>query len=159
MIDCLRLPTARATSAADSRSACFGSTRTALDKTLARAIRDLLISATTVTDFQRIFYACRSGSESGAGASWIILWTLGAKSGQVRKTPLLRVVDQRAPTPLRQFAAVRPSGEAPHGTSLLPADLTDDQLDAAPVLDSIDSLLIEELSEDEDDAFAAALES
>ena len=57
--------------------------------------------------------------------------------------------------------AVRPSGEAPHGTSLLPADLTDDQLDAAPVLDSIDSLLIEELSEDEDedDAFAAAFES
>jgi hypothetical protein len=42
---------------------------------------------------------------------------------------------------------------------LLPADLTDGQLDAAPVLDSIDSLLIEELSEDEDDAFAAALES
>jgi hypothetical protein len=42
---------------------------------------------------------------------------------------------------------------------LLPADLTDDQLDAAPVLDSIDSLLIEDLSEDEDDAFAAALES
>jgi hypothetical protein len=42
---------------------------------------------------------------------------------------------------------------------LLPADLTDDQLDAAPVLDSIDSLLIEELSEDEDDAFAAALDS
>jgi hypothetical protein len=55
--------------------------------------------------------------------------------------------------------AVRPSGEAPHWTSLLPADLTDNQLDAAPVLDSIDSLLIEELTEDEDDAFAAALES
>lgn len=55
--------------------------------------------------------------------------------------------------------AVRPSGDAPHGTSLLPADLTDDHLDAAPVLDSIDALLIEELSEDEDDAFAAALES
>ena len=55
--------------------------------------------------------------------------------------------------------AVRPSGEAPRGTSLLPADLTDDQLDAAPVLVSIDELLIEELSEDEDDAFAAALES
>jgi hypothetical protein len=54
---------------------------------------------------------------------------------------------------------VRPSGEAPHGTSLLPADLTDDQLDAAAVLNSIDRLLIEELSEDEDDAFAAALES
>ena len=55
--------------------------------------------------------------------------------------------------------AVRPSGEAPHRTALLPFDLTDDQLDTAPVLDSIDSLLIEELSEDEDDAFAAALES
>lgn len=55
--------------------------------------------------------------------------------------------------------AVRASGEAPHGTSLLPADLTDDQLEAAPMLYSIDDLLIEELSEDEDDAFAAALES
>ena len=55
--------------------------------------------------------------------------------------------------------AVRPSRGTPHGTSLLPADLTDDQLDAAPVLDSIDALLIEELSEDEDEAFAAALES
>lgn len=54
--------------------------------------------------------------------------------------------------------AVHPSGEAPRGTSLLPADLTDDQLDAAPVLDSIDALLIEELSEYEDDAFAAAFE-
>jgi hypothetical protein len=42
---------------------------------------------------------------------------------------------------------------------LLPADLTRDQLDAAPVLDSIDCLLIEELTEAEDDAFAAALES
>jgi hypothetical protein len=42
---------------------------------------------------------------------------------------------------------------------LLPADLTDDQLEAAPVLDSIDFLLVEDLSEDEDDAFAAALES
>ena len=41
----------------------------------------------------------------------------------------------------------------------MPADLTDDQLDAAPVLDWIDTLLIEELSKDEDDAFAAALES
>ncbi len=55
--------------------------------------------------------------------------------------------------------AARPSGEAPHGTSLLPADLTDDQLDANPVLNSIDSLLIEDLSENADDAFAAALES
>ena len=47
---------------------------------------------------------------------------------------------------------LQPSGEAPHGTSLLPADLTEDQLAAAPVLVSVDALLIEELSEDEDEA-------
>jgi len=41
----------------------------------------------------------------------------------------------------------------------LPSDLTDEQLAAAPVLSSIDALLIEELSEDEDEAFAAALDS
>jgi len=51
------------------------------------------------------------------------------------------------------------SGEAPHGTSLLPADLTEDQFAAAPILPSIDALLIEDLSEDEDDAFADALDS
>jgi hypothetical protein len=45
------------------------------------------------------------------------------------------------------------------GSALLPSDLTDEQLAAAPVLASIDALLIEELSEDEDEAFAAALDS
>lgn len=54
-------------------------------------------------------------------------------------------------------AAHRPD-EPPHGTSRLPSDLTDAQLAAAPVLWSIDSLVIEELSDDEDDAFAAALD-
>lgn len=49
------------------------------------------------------------------------------------------------------------SSETPHGTSLLAADLTDRQLAAAPTLTSIDTLLIEDLSDDEDDAFAAAL--
>jgi hypothetical protein len=49
--------------------------------------------------------------------------------------------------------------QAPHGIALLPTDLTDDQLAAAPVLRSIDALLIEELSEDEDEAFATALDS
>ena len=49
--------------------------------------------------------------------------------------------------------------DAPQGTALLPADLTDDQLAAAPVLASVDTLVIEELSEDEDEAFAAALDS
>ena len=55
--------------------------------------------------------------------------------------------------------AAHPEDEAPHGTGLLPSDLTEDQLAAAPVLASIDTLLIEELSDDEDDAFAAALDS
>jgi hypothetical protein len=49
--------------------------------------------------------------------------------------------------------------DAPRGPGLLPSDLTDEQLAAAPVLASIDALLIEELSEDEDEAFAAALAS
>lgn len=49
--------------------------------------------------------------------------------------------------------------EPPHGIALLPGDLSEDQLSAAPVLMSIDALLIEELSEDEDEAFAAALAS
>jgi hypothetical protein len=49
--------------------------------------------------------------------------------------------------------------DAPRGTALLPSDLTDEQLAAAPVLASIDALPSEELSEDEDEAFAAALDS
>lgn len=49
--------------------------------------------------------------------------------------------------------------EGSHGMALLPSDLTEEQLAAAPVLTSVDALLIEELSVDEDDAFAAALVS
>jgi hypothetical protein len=49
--------------------------------------------------------------------------------------------------------------ETPRGTSLLPRDLTEDQLSGAPALVSVDALLIEELSDDEDEAFAAALEA
>lgn len=46
---------------------------------------------------------------------------------------------------------------ASHGTALLPADLSEAQLDAAPVLTSVDALLIEDLTDDEDEAFTAAL--
>jgi hypothetical protein len=49
--------------------------------------------------------------------------------------------------------------DAPHGLTLLASDLTRDELDAAPVLASIDALLIDDLSDNEDDAFAAALTS
>lgn len=49
--------------------------------------------------------------------------------------------------------------QAPQGTALLPADLSEDQLSAAPILTSVDALVIEALSEGEDEAFAAALDS
>ncbi len=54
--------------------------------------------------------------------------------------------------------AVHPHAEAPHGTALLHADLSESQLASAPVLVSVDALLIEDLSDGEDDAFAAALD-
>lgn len=47
--------------------------------------------------------------------------------------------------------------EVPHGTSLLPRDLDAAQLAAAPVLASVDALVIEDLSVAEDDAFFAAI--
>jgi hypothetical protein len=46
-----------------------------------------------------------------------------------------------------------------HGTTLLGRDLTVEQLRSARVLGSLDSLLIDDLSADEDDAFARAIES
>lgn len=55
-------------------------------------------------------------------------------------------------------AARHSHGTAP-GTALLPADLTADQLASAPVLPSLDTLLIDDLTDDEDDAFAAALDA
>mgnify|MGYP001428757193 CR=1 FL=1 len=55
--------------------------------------------------------------------------------------------------------AARNRGETPRGLTLLPRAMTSDELDNAPVLESVDALLIDDLSDDEDDAFAAALES
>jgi len=55
--------------------------------------------------------------------------------------------------------AVRHTHGTAHGTALLPADLTPDQLASAPALTSLDALLIEDLTDDEDDAFAAALDA
>jgi len=48
--------------------------------------------------------------------------------------------------------------ERPQGLSLLPRDLTPEELDAAPVLESVDDLIIEDLADEEYDAFIAALE-
>lgn len=49
--------------------------------------------------------------------------------------------------------------EGPHGTGLLPRDLTEDELAAAPVLASLEDLEIEDLTDDEYDSFVAALSS
>jgi len=48
---------------------------------------------------------------------------------------------------------------APRGTSCLPPDLTPAQLESAPVLSSVDSLVIHELTDREYDAFLAAVRS
>ncbi|MGI8536118.1 MAG: hypothetical protein ACR2K2_06370 [Mycobacteriales bacterium] len=47
----------------------------------------------------------------------------------------------------------------PRGTGLLRHDLSHEELEAAPVLASVDVLLIDDLTVDEDDRFAAALSS
>jgi hypothetical protein len=45
------------------------------------------------------------------------------------------------------------------GVSSLPRDLTGEELDSAPVLLTLDTLLIEDLSDDEADAFLALFEA
>lgn len=42
------------------------------------------------------------------GEHWIILWTLGAKSGKVRKTPLVRVADEAG-----RYAVIGSMGGSP----------------------------------------------
>lgn len=49
--------------------------------------------------------------------------------------------------------------DGPHGTSLLSRDLTVEDLATAPVLASADALLIDDLTDQEDDAFFTALTS
>jgi deazaflavin-dependent oxidoreductase (nitroreductase family) len=46
------------------------------------------------------------------GENWIILWSLGAKSGKVRKTPLIRVTDGEG-----RYAVVGSQGGAPTNPS------------------------------------------
>lgn len=48
-------------------------------------------------------------------------------------------------------------GVAPQGTGFLGADLTEEELSLSPAVASIDTLLIDDLTDDEDNAFAAAL--
>ena len=55
-------------------------------------------------------YERTDGAEPSAlvGDEWIILWTVGAKSGKVRKTPLVRVTDGEG-----RYAVVGSQGGAP----------------------------------------------
>jgi hypothetical protein len=62
-------------------------------------------------------------------------------------------------TMARMSDAAHSAEEAHPGVGLLPPDLTEEQLAAAPVLASVDALLIEDLEEEQDEAFAAALAS
>ncbi|HWJ64031.1 MAG TPA: nitroreductase family deazaflavin-dependent oxidoreductase [Acidimicrobiales bacterium] len=49
-----------------------------------------------------------TASSELVGDSWIVLWTLGAKSGNVRKTPLVKVADGEG-----AYAVVGSMGGAP----------------------------------------------
>ena len=55
-------------------------------------------------------YERTGGTESSGlvGDQWIILWTVGSKSGKVRKTPLVRVTDGEG-----RYAVVGSMGGAP----------------------------------------------
>jgi deazaflavin-dependent oxidoreductase (nitroreductase family) len=55
-------------------------------------------------------YERTGGSQPSAivGENWIVLWTLGAKSGKVRKTPLVRVADGEG-----NYAVIGSQGGAP----------------------------------------------
>lgn len=55
-------------------------------------------------------YERTDGSEPSdlVGDQWIILWTLGARSGKVRKTPLVRVADGEG-----RYAVIGSQGGAP----------------------------------------------
>lgn len=55
-------------------------------------------------------YERTGGTEPSAivGENWIVLWTLGAKSGKVRKTPLVRVADGEG-----RYAVIGSQGGAP----------------------------------------------
>ncbi len=55
-------------------------------------------------------YERTNGAEPSdlVGDQWIVLWTLGAKSGKVRKTPLVRIADGEG-----RYAVIGSQGGAP----------------------------------------------
>ena len=59
-------------------------------------------------------YERTDGAEPSAivGERWVILWSLGAKSGKVRKTPLVRISDEAG-----RYAVIGSQGGAPTNPS------------------------------------------
>lgn len=59
-------------------------------------------------------YESSAGTEPSAlvGESWMILWTIGARSGSVRKTPLVRIADGAG-----RYAVIGSQGGAPTNPS------------------------------------------
>lgn len=57
----------------------------------------------------------------------------------------------------RMSDAVSDDHDGPHGTSLLPRDLTDEEFAALPILESLEQLEIEDLTDDEYEKFVAAI--
>lgn len=55
-------------------------------------------------------YEAHDGAEPSqiVGANWIVFWTLGAKSGNVRKTPVVRITDGQG-----RYAVIGSMGGAP----------------------------------------------
>lgn len=55
-------------------------------------------------------YERSAGAEPSAivGEAWIVLWTVGARSGKVRKTPLVRIADDEG-----RYAVIGSQGGAP----------------------------------------------
>lgn len=62
-------------------------------------------------------YEASGGTEPSelVGDQWIILWTLGAKSGKVRKTPLVRIADGEG-----SYAVIGSMGGAPTNPQWVP---------------------------------------
>jgi hypothetical protein len=62
-------------------------------------------------------YEQTNGSEPSqiVGDHWIVLWTLGAKSGNVRKTPVVRVADEQG-----RYAVIGSMGGAPQTPAVGP---------------------------------------
>lgn len=85
-------------------------------------------------------YESTGGAEPSelVGDQWIVLWTIGAKSGKVRKTPLVRVADDEG-----CYAVIGSQGGAPTNPQWV------HNLRAKPVARVQDGTVVHDLSVEE----------